>query len=161
MTTPPTTEATTWVIGHRNPDTDAICSAIGYADYLQRTRLPGARAACCGEINERTVWALERAGVSAPPLLMNVRPTAASICRKDPVTATADESFLTVYERLTAGGFRSLPVVDENRQVVGVPKSCGPAPVTPADRRRGGQRRRCAGNPRFSQRYRECPRGHD
>ena len=121
MTTPPTNEATTWVIGHRNPDTDAICSAIGYADYLQRTRLPGAQAACCGEINERTVWALERAGVPAPRLLMNVRPTAASICRRDPVTATADESFLTVYERLTAARFRSLPVVDQDHQVVGVP----------------------------------------
>ncbi len=37
-----------FVFGHRNPDTDAICSAIAYADYLQKTSRPDAIAACCG-----------------------------------------------------------------------------------------------------------------
>ena len=44
------------VIGHRNPDTDAICSAIGYAAYLREVREIDARAACCGEISARTSW---------------------------------------------------------------------------------------------------------
>ena len=42
------------VIGHRNPDTDAICSAIGYAAYLREARGMDARAACCGEISARS-----------------------------------------------------------------------------------------------------------
>ncbi|MCX7406060.1 MAG: DHH family phosphoesterase, partial [Planctomycetia bacterium] len=42
------------VFGHRNPDTDAICSAIAYADLLQKTTRPDAQAACCGPPNKRT-----------------------------------------------------------------------------------------------------------
>ncbi len=59
----------TYVIGHRNPDTDAICSAIGYAELLEATRIPDAVAARCGEFNARTAWVLEKAGVPAPRLL--------------------------------------------------------------------------------------------
>ena len=35
-----------FVFGHRNPDTDAICSAIAYADFLRQTGQPDALAAC-------------------------------------------------------------------------------------------------------------------
>jgi hypothetical protein len=35
------------VIGHRNPDTDAICSAIGYAEFKRRTGMANAVAASC------------------------------------------------------------------------------------------------------------------
>jgi manganese-dependent inorganic pyrophosphatase len=74
------------VIGHRNPDTDAICSAIGYASLLQRTGR-NAVAACCGEVNTRTAWVLKQAGVEAPKLLLDVRPTAESIARRHVITA--------------------------------------------------------------------------
>ena len=43
-----------FVFGHRNPDTDAICSAIAYADLLRQTGKPDALAACCGAPNKRT-----------------------------------------------------------------------------------------------------------
>ena len=72
-----------YVIGHRNPDTDAICSAIGYAAFLRDVRKMNAVAACCGEVSVRTNWVLHQAGVDAPKLLLDVRPTAATICRKD------------------------------------------------------------------------------
>ena len=74
------------VIGHKNPDTDAICAAVGYAEYLRRTQYPEAVAACCGMTNARTKWALQQAGVDAPRLIMDVRPTAATICRRDVVS---------------------------------------------------------------------------
>ena len=35
---------TLYVFGHRNPDTDAICSALAYADFLRRTTRPDAVA---------------------------------------------------------------------------------------------------------------------
>jgi manganese-dependent inorganic pyrophosphatase len=65
-----------YVIGHRNPDTDAICAAIGYAAYLRQVRGGEIVAACCGEINARTNWVLKLAGAEAPKLLLDVRPTA-------------------------------------------------------------------------------------
>src|SRR5258708_5962983 len=40
------------VIGHRNPDTDAICSAIGYAEFKRRTGMASAAAARCGDTND-------------------------------------------------------------------------------------------------------------
>ena len=67
------------VIGHRNPDTDAICSAIGYAAFLRDIRGMKAEAACCGELSVRTNWVLQTAGVPGPKLLLDVARTAASI----------------------------------------------------------------------------------
>lgn len=109
-----------FVIGHKNPDTDAICSAIGYAEYLRLTRYPEARAACCGVINARTRWVLQQAEVDEPALIMDVRPTAESICRREVVSARADVSFLEVYREMTSHHIRCLPVVDEEERVVGM-----------------------------------------
>ena len=109
------------VIGHRNPDTDAICSAIGYAAYLRDVRQTDARAACCGEISERTNWVLLQAGLPPPRLLMDVRPTAASISRRQVVTASSGETFLSVYSNMLRHHFRSIPVVDAENKLLGVP----------------------------------------
>jgi manganese-dependent inorganic pyrophosphatase len=108
------------VIGHRNPDTDAICSAIGYASLLQRTG-KNAIAACCGELNTRTAWVLQRAGVEPPKLLLDVRPTAESIARRQVITAAPDETFLSVYRKMVAHHFRSVPVVDKDGRLLGMP----------------------------------------
>lgn len=109
-----------YVIGHQNPDTDSICSAIGYAELLRRTRYPDAVPACCGGLNQRSAWVLERAGMEAPKLLMDLRPTAETICREDVVKARADETFLDVYQRMDRAGIRSIPVVDEMDRVIGL-----------------------------------------
>ncbi len=109
-----------FVIGHQNPDTDAICSAIGYAELLRRTRYPDAVAACCGGLNQRTEWVLQRAGMTPPRLLMDLRPTTEMICRGDVVKARADETFLDVYLRMERAGIRCIPVVDDNDRVTGL-----------------------------------------
>lgn len=109
-----------YVMGHKNPDTDAICSALGYADFLRRTTLPEARAACCGELNVRTEWVLEQAGIPAPPLVLDVRPTAASVSHTGIVTAQPGETFLGVYQRMRDHGYRSMPVVDGENKLVGM-----------------------------------------
>lgn len=109
------------VIGHRNPDTDAICSAIGYAAFLRDVRGMDAEAACCGEVSVRTNWVLQKAGVKAPKLLLDVRPTAASICRREVLTAGPEEMFLSVYRKMTERHFRSIPVVDGEGRLLGLP----------------------------------------
>ena len=110
-----------YVIGHRNPDTDAICSAIGYADYLRQTGVHEAIAACCGTVNPRTDWVLRYAGINAPPLLGDLRPRARALCEKELVVAHQDETFLEVYQKMCAHGFRAIPVVDQSGRVVGMP----------------------------------------
>jgi manganese-dependent inorganic pyrophosphatase len=111
---------TTFVFGHRNPDTDAICSAIAYADLLQRTTRPDAIAACCGTPNQRTAYVLKRAGVPTPRIVMDVRPEVFDLCGREPVTAKRGEVFYEVYQRMKDHDVRAVPVVDENRRVVGL-----------------------------------------
>lgn len=108
------------VFGHRNPDTDAICSAIAYADLLRRTGRPEAAAACCGPPNQRTEFVLRRAGLPPPRLVMDVRPQLKDVCRREPPTAGLGDSFHAVYQRMKEDDLRALPVVDSHRRVVGV-----------------------------------------
>jgi len=108
------------VFGHRNPDTDAICSAIAYADLLQQTTRPDAVAACCGPPNKRTEYVLARAGLAAPRIVMDVRPAAEDVCRREIVTCSFGDSFHDAYRRMQAADLRAIPVVDDRRRVVGV-----------------------------------------
>lgn len=117
----PMTSQTTYVMGHRNPDTDAICSAVGYAHFLQRTGREDVEAACCGPLNPRTAWVLRYAGVKEPRLLPDLRPRAIDICQRKVVVAHPGETFLDVYQKMVANHYRAIPVVDENGVVVGMP----------------------------------------
>lgn len=58
-----------YVMGHKNPDTDAICGAIALADFLSKTTHPHAKPSRCGQVPERTAWVLEQAGLEAPKLI--------------------------------------------------------------------------------------------
>ena len=107
------------VVGHRNPDTDAICSAIGQAELLRMTG-SDAEAIRCGEVPSRTSWVLEKAGLEAPRLVTDVRVTAGQIARKDVITVSTEDSFLSVYRRMLASGVKSVPVMDEQGEVKGL-----------------------------------------
>ena len=111
---------TTYVIGHKNPDTDAICAAIAYADYLRKTSRTDAVAAACGDANARTRMALERAGVEPPKVLLDVRPRAGRICRRDVITASDQDSLVDVYERMRQHKLRAIPVLDQNGNLSGM-----------------------------------------
>ena len=58
-----------YIIGHKNPDTDSICSAIAYADIKNRTEKGTFVAKRAGQINEETEYVLKRFGVRAPGYL--------------------------------------------------------------------------------------------
>jgi len=108
------------VFGHRNPDTDAICSAIAYADLLQQTNRPDAIAACCGTPNKRTEHVLRKAKVPAPKIVMDVRPEVEDVCKLDVKTAQYGDVFFEVYNRMKDHELRAIPIVDDAGKVVGV-----------------------------------------
>ena len=58
-----------YVIGHKNPDTDSICSAIAYADLRQKVTGQVHEAKRAGHVNDETAYVLDRFGVEAPKLL--------------------------------------------------------------------------------------------
>ena len=108
------------VFGHRNPDTDAICSAIAYADLLRRTTRPDAVAACCGAPNRRTEFALRKAELPAPKIIMDVRPELEDICRRDVIVAHTCDVFYDVYQRMNEHSLRAIPILDDDEKLVGI-----------------------------------------
>ncbi|HEX8976031.1 MAG TPA: hypothetical protein VF781_05915, partial [Solirubrobacteraceae bacterium] len=71
-----------YVSGHRNPDTDSIASAIGYAEL--RTRLDPDNEYVpvrLGDCNPQTTWLLERSGAREPMFLPHVMPRARDVMR--------------------------------------------------------------------------------
>ena len=110
-----------YVIGHKNPDTDAICSAIGYAALLCAVgEEPNAIAARCGEISQRTKWVLERAGLDAPVMLTDVRVSSGMICHRKIVKVSVADTFLTAYRRMLAAEIRCVPVEDDEGNLCGI-----------------------------------------
>ncbi|MBK1882903.1 putative manganese-dependent inorganic diphosphatase [Luteolibacter pohnpeiensis] len=110
-----------YVIGHKNPDTDAICSAIGHASLLRALgEEPEAVAARCGDIPQRTAWVLDRAGIEDPILLTDARVNVGMLCRRDVVQVSLSDTFLTAYRKMLGFGVRCVPVTDEEGTVHGV-----------------------------------------
>lgn len=58
-----------YVVGHRNPDTDSICSAIAYAHLKHCLGETNVKAARAGDVDAETAYVLRRFGVDAPELL--------------------------------------------------------------------------------------------
>jgi manganese-dependent inorganic pyrophosphatase len=110
-----------YVIGHKNPDTDAICSAIGYAALLRAVgEEPNAIAARCGEISQRTKWVLERANLDAPTMLTDVRVNSGMICHRKVIKVSLSDTFLTAYQRMLAAEIRCVPVEDDEGNLCGI-----------------------------------------
>jgi manganese-dependent inorganic pyrophosphatase len=72
------------VIGHLNPDTDAIASAVGYAWLLKERDGLNAVAARAGAINPQTAWVLKTVGLEPPPYLADASPRFERIARTLP-----------------------------------------------------------------------------
>ncbi|MFT6596495.1 MAG: manganese-dependent inorganic pyrophosphatase, partial [Akkermansiaceae bacterium] len=96
-----------YVLGHKNPDADAICAAIGHAAYLRAMGEDDVVAARCGVVPPRVKFVLEQAELPAPPLVDDVRPTAGSICRKSVVAVRQDDTFLMAYRLMVDHGVRA------------------------------------------------------
>lgn len=110
-----------YVIGHKNPDTDAICSAIGYAALLRAVdEAPDAIPARCGEISQRTKWVLERADIALPTLVTDVRTKAEMIGHVKVVKVRVCDTFLSAYRRMLDAEVRCVPVEDEEGNLCGI-----------------------------------------
>jgi manganese-dependent inorganic pyrophosphatase len=113
--------ALVYVTGHRNPDTDSIASAIGYAELKSRID-PSTRyvAVRLGDMNEQTRWALERSGATEPEYLPHVFLRVCDVMRTEFPTARADEPVRAVGLAMAAGDLDLMPIVDEDGALAGV-----------------------------------------
>jgi manganese-dependent inorganic pyrophosphatase len=102
----------TFVIGHKNPDMDAICSAIAYAEFKRANGDLTVVAARCGPTNERIDYVLRRFGFEPPVFLSDVSPRVEDVMETTVVTAQAEEPIFHAFSRMSENHMRSLPVID-------------------------------------------------
>ena len=112
--------STIYVTGHRNPDTDSIASAIGYAELRQRLD-PGEEyvAVRLGDLNAQTDWALERAGLEAPPFLEHIMLRARDVMRPTFAAADHNASLRDVGLAMAKGDLDLIPIVDDDGAIAG------------------------------------------
>lgn len=101
-----------FVIGHRNPDTDSICSAIGYAEFKRRTGTAEAIAARCGDINDRIDFVLKTFGVAPPYFVADVSPKVRDVMPPHMFSVTADATAAEALALMDEHDIRVLPVLD-------------------------------------------------
>lgn len=110
----------TIVIGHKNPDMDAICSAIAYAGLKTATGSSGVIAARCGNTNERIDFGLGKFGFEPPVFLSDVHPRIEHVMERDVVSALCNSPVYEAMTRIGESRFRGLPVVDDERRCLGL-----------------------------------------
>ena len=112
---------TIYVTGHRNPDTDSIASAMGYAELKRRldprhdyvpVRL--------GDVNAQTAWVLERAGAEEPEFLPHIMLRVRDVMRESFPSASHREPIRRVGRAMAREDLELMPIVDDDGALVGV-----------------------------------------
>ena len=112
---------TTYVCGHRNPDTDSIVSAIAYASLMNALGDNGYVPARLGHLNDESAFLLKRFGFEPPMFLANVRTQVRDIEFDQPPLLSKDVPVSHAWEVLKDGeGFNILPVTNEDGSLYGV-----------------------------------------
>jgi len=114
------TTKTIYVTGHKNPDTDSIASAIGYAALKQRLGNQNVIAAMAGTPNPQTAYILGRLGLPTPLFLADVHPKVRDTIRRKAITVPPHTSAYEALELFNQNGVRVLPVVDDSGRPGGV-----------------------------------------
>ena len=110
-----------YVTGHRNPDTDSIASAIGYAE-LKRRLDPNNQyvPVRLGELNAQTQWVLDRSGHAGPEFLPHVMLRVRDVMREHFPVARDEEPVREVGLAMARENMDLVPVVDGDGSLAGV-----------------------------------------
>jgi manganese-dependent inorganic pyrophosphatase len=106
-------EKKVYVIGHRNPDTDSVVSAVAYARLKQLLGHSSCVAARGGQASPQTKYIFERFGMELPELLPNLVPKAEHYISGEPVTVNENDSLWNALELMRKDDFKVLAVVDD------------------------------------------------
>jgi manganese-dependent inorganic pyrophosphatase len=110
----------TIVIGHRNPDMDSICSAIGYAELKRKLGMENVVAARAGNTNERIDFVLSKFGVPAPDFFSDLTPKVADMMETQVVSVPQDSTIYQAISSIEQERLRGLPVVDQDNRCLGL-----------------------------------------
>lgn len=114
-------EKKVYVIGHKNPDTDSICSAIAYADLKTRTthgvQYVPKRA---GQINKETEFVLKRFGVNAPKFVLDVGVQVRDLEIHKTPYAHAGMTIKEAWDLMNDNNAVTLPITDSEYRLEGI-----------------------------------------
>lgn len=108
------------VIGHKTPDTDSICSAIAYAELKNKTGSLVCEARRAGELSRETAYVLDRFGVDAPRLCLDVNPKVRDVDYREIDGIPCDTSLRSAWVMMRDQEIDTLPVVDGENNLLGL-----------------------------------------
>ncbi|MEE1031667.1 MAG: putative manganese-dependent inorganic diphosphatase [Ruminococcus sp.] len=109
-----------YIIGHKNPDTDSICSAIAYADLKNRTCAGEYISKRAGQINEETEFVLNYFGVTAPGYLPNVGTQVKDMEIRETPGGKRDMSVKNAWNLMREYSAVTLPITNEDGTLEGL-----------------------------------------
>ena len=109
-----------YIVGHKNPDADAVCSAIGYAAYKNTPEFQNYVPARCGNSNPRIDAILKRFDTPLPMFLGDVTPRVKHILKTHPHVVNHHDTCAQALEIMDKYDYRALPVVDDNGLLKGL-----------------------------------------
>ena len=108
------------VIGHRNPDTDSICSAIAYAALKNQTSELQYEARRAGELNAETTFVLKHFGVEPPRLCLDVNPKVRDVDYRKFDGIPGSTSLRRAWTIMRSQEIDTLPVIDDEGKLLGL-----------------------------------------
>ena len=108
------------VIGHRNPDTDSICSAIAYAELKNRTSDLVCEPRRAGKMNQETEFVLKKFGVKPPRMCTDVNPKIRDVDYREMPGIPGSTSLRKAWEIMRDQQIDTLPVTNADSELEGV-----------------------------------------
>lgn len=109
-----------FIVGHRNPDTDSICSAIAYADIKNRSESGNYYPMRAGQINEETEFVLSHFGVDTPGYLPDAATTVGEIEIHHIEGVNRNISVKQAWGKMQHDNVVTIPVTTEDRKLEGL-----------------------------------------
>ena len=108
---------TTYVFGHRNPDTDSVCSAISFS-YLKNQLGDNTSPRVLGHINKESAFVLNHFGVKEPGYLNNVKVQLRDVSYGKGLMLDAFASIKEVVDFMQDNHCTAVPIVDKNKKLI-------------------------------------------
>lgn len=111
------------IVGHKNPDNDSICAAVGYAylkNELARIEAAGGEPdtvyvpARLGPLPPESAWVLESNGLPAPQVVSNLYARVSDVMTPNPISIRHDATLLEAGRMLRHYNIRALVVTNED-----------------------------------------------
>lgn len=108
------------VIGHRNPDTDSICSAIAYAELKNKTSSLVCEARRAGRMNQEAEFVLKRFGVAPPRMCTDVNPKIRDVDYREMPGIPGSTSLRKAWEIMRDQQIDTLPITSADDELEGI-----------------------------------------